>query len=186
MSNGSPHQPGGGSLGSRVLSGATTLVATTFEETYTKPVASYRRLPLTDRIKIVAAAILVLGSAAIYWAEVGEPGANIKDLPDAVWWTVVTMATVGYGDRYPVTDLGRIIATLVILGGCSTLCLAIAYYGGTASDADKAANGEVDTIEELRDELRRRDEVHALVLRRLEERIAQLTAAKQEIPHEPR
>jgi voltage-gated potassium channel len=45
------------------------------------------------------------------------PEANIKTPEDALWWAVVTVTTVGYGDRYPVTSEGRIVASIVIVAG---------------------------------------------------------------------
>lgn len=45
------------------------------------------------------------------------PGATITDLGDALWWACVTLATVGYGDVYPVTGLGRLLAVVLMLGG---------------------------------------------------------------------
>lgn len=62
---------------------------------------------------------LLLGafsSVAILVAEDG-PDANIKNAEDAVWWTVTTMTTVGYGDKFPVTTEGRLIAVVVMFAG---------------------------------------------------------------------
>jgi voltage-gated potassium channel len=61
--------------------------------------------------------VLEFGSYFILGAEAGAENANIRTPSDALWWSVVTIATVGYGDRYPVTDEGRIIGTIVILTG---------------------------------------------------------------------
>jgi voltage-gated potassium channel len=50
-------------------------------------------------------------------AERYAPGANIVTFGDAIWWALVTIATVGYGDTYPVTALGRFYAVLLMAGG---------------------------------------------------------------------
>jgi voltage-gated potassium channel len=50
-------------------------------------------------------------------AERDAPGANITTFGDAIWWAIVTIATVGYGDTYPVTSLGRFYAVLLMAGG---------------------------------------------------------------------
>ena len=46
---------------------------------------------------------------------------NIKTAQDAVWWAVVTITTVGYGDRYPVTAEGRVVATVLMIAGVGFL-----------------------------------------------------------------
>ena len=61
--------------------------------------------------------ILEFGSLAILSAEQGAPDANITNAPDALWWVFVTITTVGYGDHYPVTDGGRLIGIVVMIGG---------------------------------------------------------------------
>ncbi len=53
----------------------------------------------------------------ILLVEDGQPGANIVDASDALWWSYVTIATVGYGDRYPVSVAGRITGAVVITLG---------------------------------------------------------------------
>jgi len=76
---------------------------------------------LSARINIYVGLILPLllyvCSLGVYEAEHMAPGANIKQFGDAVWWAFVTLATVGYGDYYPVTLEGRMIAVLLMIAG---------------------------------------------------------------------
>ncbi len=57
----------------------------------------------------------------VYEAEHTVPGANITNFPDAIWWALVTIATVGYGDYSPITFEGRAIATLLMFSGIAFL-----------------------------------------------------------------
>lgn len=66
---------------------------------------------------LIAIMVLEFGSMAILWAERTSPDANITTAEDAVWYLIVTMSTVGYGDQYPVTQLGRLIGSLIIVVG---------------------------------------------------------------------
>jgi voltage-gated potassium channel len=69
-------------------------------------------------ITILAAGIvLTTASVLILTFESADPDANIKTGGDALWWGLVTITTVGYGDRYPVTLMGRTIALFVMLAG---------------------------------------------------------------------
>ena len=61
--------------------------------------------------------VLEFGGILVLHFEVGQPGANIETGGQALWWGVVTIATVGYGDYYPVTGGGRITATVMIFAG---------------------------------------------------------------------
>jgi voltage-gated potassium channel len=49
--------------------------------------------------------------------EARDPAGNIKTASDALWYSLVTMSTVGYGDRYPVTNPGRLIGSVIIIVG---------------------------------------------------------------------
>ena len=61
--------------------------------------------------------VLEIGSVWVLSAEANAPKANIKTASDALWWGVVTMATVGYGDQYPVTNPGRIVGVFEMTVG---------------------------------------------------------------------
>jgi voltage-gated potassium channel len=61
--------------------------------------------------------IIIFGGIGVYLAEHEQPRANITKLGNALWWAVVTITTVGYGDYYPVTSVGRIIAIFVMFSG---------------------------------------------------------------------
>lgn len=67
------------------------------------------------------ALLLFCGALAILDAERGHPAANIESFGDAAWWAAVTVSTVGYGDRYPVTAEGRAVALGLMLGGIALL-----------------------------------------------------------------
>ena len=61
--------------------------------------------------------VLEFGSLSMLRVEQGAPGANIRTASDALWYTIVTISTVGYGDQYPVTEAGRIIGAGIIIVG---------------------------------------------------------------------
>ncbi len=114
----------------------------------------FLRLSMTGKIGITAFVSFVFGTIGIYFAETGITAGNIKTLGDAVWWCVVTMATVGYGDKYPVSTIGRFIAVVVMLGGCTTFALFVGYIGGIFRDKELENNGKIDTVEELAAEVK--------------------------------
>jgi voltage-gated potassium channel len=114
---------------------------------------------------LVAAAVLVLnGAVIVYLLERHAPHSNIHTLGDAVWWSFVTVTTVGYGDFYPVTTGGRIAACFIMATGLLTLAVVTAqvassFVGQGSSRAgpaphDEAAGREV-TLDELDQRLAR-------------------------------
>jgi len=70
---------------------------------------------------------IVIFSSAFY---VIEPRTNIISMPHAMWFVVVTISTVGYGDLYPVTDLGRLCTSVLIFCGLLFMAMPIAIVGG--------------------------------------------------------
>ena len=76
---------------------------------------------------LTAATVLVLnGAVIVYLFERHAPGSNIHTLRDALWWSFVTVTTVGYGDFYPVTTWGRITACFIMGTGLLTLAVVTA------------------------------------------------------------
>lgn len=62
---------------------------------------------------------------SLYWVENGAEKANIHSMIDAVWYSIVTLTTVGYGDFYPVTSTGKIIGIAFVVGSLGLLGLLI-------------------------------------------------------------
>jgi voltage-gated potassium channel len=72
----------------------------------------------------VVSSVLLIGfvaSLAVLEAERSAPDASITTFGDAVWWTITTISTVGYGDRYPVTLEGRLVAASLMVAGIALL-----------------------------------------------------------------
>ncbi|MDQ1328075.1 MAG: Potassium channel protein [Candidatus Poribacteria bacterium] len=64
--------------------------------------------------------IIIFGSLGMYIVETGK-NSNVKSLGDAFWWGIVTIATVGYGDIFPITVSGRIIGAIMMIFGVGFL-----------------------------------------------------------------
>ena len=67
-------------------------------------------------VVMMAFLLVTFSSIAILFCET-DSSSNIKTAGDAVWWSMTTVTTVGYGDRYPVTAAGRIVASVLMIGG---------------------------------------------------------------------
>ena len=61
--------------------------------------------------------VLEVTGASVYYAEAPDPNANITTAGDAIWWGLVTITTVGYGDQFPVTPIGRVIGVFLLMSG---------------------------------------------------------------------
>jgi len=65
---------------------------------------------------ILAALLIIFSSISILQFET-DPNSNIKTAEDALWWAYVTVTTVGYGDKFPVTTEGRVIGVILMTAG---------------------------------------------------------------------
>jgi voltage-gated potassium channel len=98
-------------------------------------------------------------------AEQDAPGSNIRNIGDALWWAMATLTTVGYGDHYPVTLIGRCVAVGLMIGGIALLGIVTAAIAswlveqvGTRADdlsteAELATKAELSRVSEQLDRL---------------------------------
>jgi voltage-gated potassium channel len=124
----------------------------------------------------IAVLVLEFGSLAILHAEKNTPGASITTASDALWYVIVTMSTVGYGDLFPVSNAGREIGTFIILVGVGIFGTLSGYLANlflTPSTATPAA-AVVPTDTHTQDELHQLKDLLAqqrLAVERLERAI---------------
>ena len=76
-----------------------------------------------------SAGVIVIGSLVIFSVESQHPDSQINSMLDAVWWTVSTVTTVGYGDIVPVTDAGKIVAIFFMFFGIGVLAIFLSVLG---------------------------------------------------------
>jgi len=70
--------------------------------------------------------LIIIASSALYFTEhlyPSEAESKFSSIPATLWWAVVTLTTTGYGDMYPLTTLGRVIAGIIMLSGVAFFAL---------------------------------------------------------------
>lgn len=92
---------------------------------------------------VIGASVLLVytGALAVLDAERADPQANITNIGDALWWAFTTITTVGYGDHFPVTDIGHLVAAGLMLGGIAVLSVVTASVASWLVEA-VATQGE--------------------------------------------
>jgi voltage-gated potassium channel len=93
----------------------------------------------SERRALFGCVIILLGTALIaaslmHLAERGVQPDKLGTIPDAMWWAIVTLGTIGYGDVVPVTPLGKIIASVTIFGGLIMIALPVGIIATAFSE----------------------------------------------------
>ena len=77
---------------------------------------------------VLAIFLIIIASCIMYYAEhqsinaKGEPS-NFTSIPATIWWAVVSLTTTGYGDMIPITDIGKVMASIIMLTGIAFFAL---------------------------------------------------------------
>lgn len=87
-------------------------------------------------VALISVVLVLFSSIAILNLE-NEPESNIKAPSDALWWAFVTITTVGYGDKFPVTHEGRAIAVILMTAGVGLFGTFTAYVASYFLDAER-------------------------------------------------
>jgi voltage-gated potassium channel len=108
-------------------------------------------------VSLLALLLVVFSSIAVLQFEM-QAGGNIQSAEDAVWWSLTTMTTVGYGDRYPVTSGGRAVAVLLMISGVGLVgtlsgIMAGWFLAADVREADKDREELKRLILQLREQL---------------------------------
>lgn len=85
---------------------------------------------------VVVFGVIVVGAALALAFEHEQPGSSLGTFREALWWSIVTCTTVGYGDRFPVTAGGQIVAVLLMIVGIAGLSMLTASISALFVDQD--------------------------------------------------
>lgn len=83
---------------------------------------------------LLTAAILLLSSTLVYFFEAAAQPQHFGSIPRSLWWAIVTLTTVGYGDVYPITVGGRILAGLTAIAGVALIAIPTGILAAAFSD----------------------------------------------------
>jgi voltage-gated potassium channel len=126
-----------------------------------------------------------VGGIMVYDAEINAPGHNITSAGDAIWWGLVTITTVGYGDYYPVSPMGRVVGVFMLFTGIAlfsvlTGFIANAFLAPRASRRLRApAGSSLAELEEIRRMLLEQEQQASKVRDRIEQLQRRLDHARE-------
>lgn len=72
--------------------------------------------------------IVILSSSAVFYTDLGMDGSHFASIPDAFWWSLTTVSTVGYGDYYPITGFGKVVGGVCAVFGVLAFSLPVMAF----------------------------------------------------------
>ena len=104
-------------------------------------IAVGRQFAITVKVAITTVFVAYIAAVQITITERAVEGSNIKNFADGFWWAITTVTTVGYGDRYPTTTEGRLLAVMLMFMGISLVGVitasVAAWFVKMSQDAEK-------------------------------------------------
>ena len=82
---------------------------------------------------------IIVSASMMYYAEMYEPDSLIDNIPNAIWWAIVTCTTVGYGDAVPLTVLGKVVGSCTAIFGALMVLMPVLKFVQSFGDALMAA-----------------------------------------------
>lgn len=90
--------------------------------------------------------LLLVASAAMYFAERDAQPDKFGSIPEAMWWGIVTLTTVGYGDVFPITPVGQLLSAVIALLGVGVVALPTGILGAAFVEEMRDAREERTTV----------------------------------------
>lgn len=100
---------------------------------------------------ILSLSLIMIGATAMYFVEGQYQPEAFGSIPRAMWWSMATLTTVGYGDVYPQTALGKVIASFLALVGIAAVAMPAGILAAAFSDGKKLRDDAFDSDVEIRD-----------------------------------
>lgn len=94
----------------------------------------------------IGVGLMVTGATLLYWIEGEVQPDKFGSIPRALWWAVITLTTTGYGDAYPVTPPGKLVAAMVAICGIGVIALPTGILAAAFSDAIQRADAAKGTV----------------------------------------
>jgi voltage-gated potassium channel len=139
-------------------------------------------------VYVIAAAgmLMYCGALTVEDVEQNVPGSNIRSFGTAIWWALETITTVGYGDHYPVTVIGRLVAAALMVSGIAVLGVVTASIAAwlvetmtsqTAAEFEAGVEEVEAEVQDVEAEVEAIDQSLEAKVQALTERVERLTAA---------
>jgi voltage-gated potassium channel len=139
-------------------------------------------------VYVIAAAgmLMYCGALTVEDVEQNVPGSNIRSFGAAIWWALETITTVGYGDHYPVTVIGRLVAAALMVSGIAVLGVVTASIAAwlvetmtsqTAAEVEAGVEAVEAEVQDVEAEVEAIDQSLEAKVQALTERVERLTAA---------